>query len=130
MALTAEEQSKVMRHLGFAETTGYTSASGPIVSQLSVRTNAEVQMGQLTSSGETRVRACLANLEAIEARLGKAPKRLAVASLGNISLRPDETRALEAEYRRWGWRMAEALGCEPNMRSERYSSSAVCARRG
>lgn len=129
MALTAEEQSKVMRHLGFAEVEGYTSAAGPVVIQYAVRTNAEAQMARLTSNGETRARSILTSLDAIEVRMVKATKRLAVTQLGRIAIRQDELKALEAEYRRWGWRLAECLGCEPNRLAQRYSGSGVCAAR-
>jgi hypothetical protein len=130
MALTAEEKSKVMRHLGFAEVTEYTSAAGPIVQQLGLRVNAEHQIEKLTSYGETRVRSILTTLDAIESRMAKATKRLAATQVGEIGIRGDELPRLEDEYRRWGARLSETIGAMPNSFSERYGSIGLMGRRG
>ena len=130
MSLTAEEKSKCVRALGLAETDNYTSASGPIVQTLSVRTNLAQQMEQLTSFGEARVREILGVLDTIEGRMSSgAIRRLAATKVGEIGIREDEEDALEKEYRRWGFRLGEALGCSPNLMSKRYSGGGICGSR-
>lgn len=129
MALTAEQLSRAMRHLGFSEVTEYTSASGPIVASLGLRVNAEHQLVKLTSFGETRVIALLSTLDAIEARMAKATKRLAATQVGEIGIRADEIPRLEDEYRRWGRRLAETIGANPNSYSERYAGGGLMGAR-
>ena len=129
MALTTAEVAQAMMHLGFAGTVSYTAAAGPIVAQLSLRTNAEHQLVNLTTDGETRVRTILGYLSAIELRMDKAIKRLAATKVGEIGIREDEEDALEKEYRRWGWRLSEAIGAEPNTYSKRYGASGICGAR-
>ena len=127
--LTPAEYSKVLLHLGFSGTNSYASAAGPIVAQYPLRTLAELQATDLNAEGETRVRLCLTNLDSIESILVDALDRLAVDDLSGIKIRGTETRELEAEYRRWGYRLADTLGCRPNPYAERYRSGGMMAAR-
>jgi hypothetical protein len=130
MALTEDEKSRILIHLGFAGVDTFTTATGPLVSVVTYRTNAEAQLEHLNATGEARIRTLLLpTMDALEARMVKAQRRLAVSQLGEITLRKTEISDLEREIRRWGVRIAETLGCNPNPYAERYSGGGCLAPR-
>lgn len=130
MALTQSEKDRAMLHLGFSGTTQYSSAAGPIVAQYPLRTNAAFQLDRVTTEGELRVRTILEKLDYIESLLTDAQDRMAVTSLGEIHIQEAEASKLEDEYRRWGLRLAECIGAQPNLFSQRYSGGGgLCAPR-
>jgi hypothetical protein len=69
---------------------------------------------------EERILRILKIMEDIESKQVDAQDRLAVEALDTIKIRRDETDALEAEYRRWGYRLAENCGVPIYKHSRRY----------
>ena len=126
MALTTAEKQRALTHLGFAGgVTDYTVAAGPLIGTLEVRTNAEAQLERVNATGEARVRQILTVMDDLETKLVRAQCRLAAAKVGSIAMNEGEPLDLEAEVRRWGWRLAEAIGCEPNPFSQRYRGAGI-----
>lgn len=132
MALTEDEKSAVLQHLGYAAGVEHSLiSSGPIFAVLSYRTNLQASLERVTSYGETQIRDLLGYLDSIEAKLRSAQTRLAASAIGTIRTNHDEPGDLEHEFRRWALRLAELLGCSPNPLSARFSGSgANVPRRG
>jgi hypothetical protein len=120
MALTPEERQQVRYHLGFVSVAPAASINFGIVRPIQTLFLVEQAMNYLLPVGEAKVRQIIGILDGIECRLVDAQDRLAAKSLDNLTMRPDETDALENEYYRWGGRLADTLGVPFYAYSNRY----------
>ena len=77
-------------------------------------------MEKILPIAEDKVRQIIGVMDGIECRLVDAQDRLAAKSLDNLTMRVDETDALEAEYYRWGGRLVDTLGVPFYAYSNRY----------
>ena len=80
----------------------------------------ESAMNYILPVAEAKVRQIIGVMDGIECRLIDAQDRLAAKSLDNLTMRVDETDALEAEYYRWGGRLVDTLGVPFYAYSNRY----------
>ncbi len=120
MALTPEERQQVRYHLGFNSSQPAAAITFGIARPIQTLFLVETAMNYLLPIGENKVRQILGIMDGIECRLVDAQDRLAAKSLDNLTMRADETDALEAEYYRWGGRLADTLGVPFYAYSNRY----------
>lgn len=80
-------------------------------------------MTKLLENSLEHVRKLLVVMDGIETKLIDAQDRLAATKLEDLTLREDEPEKLEAEYRRWGYRLAELVGAPVYVYSARYRAS-------
>jgi len=108
---------------------GYPSLSTAASVQFGVpaltQTNFLVESALLRLMEESlpQVRSIMGVMDGVETKLVEAQDRLAAIQLEDLHLREDETEKLEREYQRWGYRLANILGCPVYAYSERYRSS-------
>ena len=120
MALTPEERQQVRYHLGYNSSQPAAAITMGIPRPIQTLFLVESAMNYLLPVGEAKVRQIIGILDGIECRLVDAQDRLAAKSLDNLTMRVDETDALEAEYYRWGGRLADTLGVPFYAYSYRY----------
>lgn len=120
MALTEEEKARVRYHLGYLDVApvvsiqlGFPRASQPMFL-------VEAAMENILETAIGIVRRHVAELDGIEDQISDARRRMKAEKLGEITLRADETDALEREYARWARRLADILGVPLNIYAERF----------
>lgn len=120
--LTDAEKQRVAYHLGYpAVTTAASVAFGvPTLTQ----TNFLVYnvMAHLLPSALDQVRSISRVMDDIEVKLIEAQGRMAATQLEELHLRENEADSLEAEYRRWGYRLSDMLGAPIYPYSRRYQA--------
>lgn len=120
MALTEEEQQRTRYHLGYLSVSPATALNFGLPRPAQTLFLVESAMQNLMPVAEDKVRQILSVMDGIECRLVDAQSRLAAASIDNLTMRRDEPDALEAEYYRWGGRLADILGVPFYAYSNRY----------
>ena len=120
MALTDEEKQRVRYFLGYPSVAPAVGINFGIPKPIQTLFLVEVAMNNLLPVAEDKVRSILNIMDGIECRLVDAQERLAAKSLDNLTMRADETDALEGEYYRWGGRLADTLGVPFYAYSNRY----------
>lgn len=120
MALTPEERQQVRYHLGYNSAQPAAAITMGIPRPIQTLFLVEAAMNYILPVAEDKVRQILGIMDGIECRLVDAQDRLAAKSLDNLTMRVDETDALEAEYYRWGGRLADTLGVPFYAYSNRY----------
>jgi hypothetical protein len=119
VAFTAEEQTRILHHLGYADwqsmaqsiQLGYPAASQPA---FLVRDS----FGRFAPPAEGTIRRDLCELESIEAQLSAARQRFSAKTVGEVELNPRETAMLREEYGFWQKRLADDLGVFVNPYSQ------------
>ena len=120
MALTPEERQQVRYHLGYVSVAPAASINFGLPRPIQTLFLVEQAMDYILPVGEAKVRQIIGIMDGIECRLVDAQDRLAAQSLDNLTMRADETDALEGEYFRWGGRLADTLGVPFYAYSNRY----------
>lgn len=120
MALTDEERQKVRYHLGYLSVAPAASLNFGMPRPIQTIFLVELAMDNILPVAIDKIRQIVGIMDGIECRLVDAQDRLSATSLDNLSLRRDETDALEAEYYRWGGRLADTLGVPFYAYSNRY----------
>lgn len=110
MALNDEEKQRIRYFLGYPAVQSAAALSYGMVKPLQTLFLLESAMNLLLPIAEGKVRSILGVLDGIECRLVDAQDRLAAKSVDSLTMRPDETLALEDEYKRWANRLADILG--------------------
>lgn len=110
MAFTDQEKQRIRYHTGYPSVQSAAALSFGMVKPLQTLFLLESAMNLILPVAEDKVRSLLNILDGIECRLTDAQDRLAAKSVDNLTMRPDEPAALEAEYRRWANRLADVLG--------------------
>ena len=110
MALTDEEKQRTRYHLGYPSVQSAAALSYGMVKPLQTLFLVESAMNLILPAAESKLRSILGVLDGVECRLIDAQDRLAAKSVDSLTMRPDETAALEEEYRRWANRLADILG--------------------
>lgn len=110
MAFTDEEKQRIRYHLGYPSVTSAAALTFGVVKPLQTLFLVESAMNLILPVAEDKARSLLNVLDGIECRLVDAQDRLAAKSVDSLTMRPDETMALETEYRRWANRLADVLG--------------------
>lgn len=120
MPLTAGEKQRIRYHMGYPSLT--TAASIQFGVPALNQTNHLVESALLRMLEESleQIRGIADIMDGIEKQLVSAQGRLRAEKLEELKLRADECDALEAEYRRWGYRLADMIGAPIYPFSMRY----------
>jgi hypothetical protein len=120
--LTVDEIERARYHLGYPEVAPVPSIQLGIPRAIQTAFLFELAVQNLVNNhAENRVRRILNIMDGIETKLVDAQDRLAADQLEELKLRKEEPWQLEGEYQRWGYRLAETLGCPVYAYSTRYS---------
>ena len=120
MAFTDEEKQRIRYHTGYPSVQSAAALSFGVVKPLQTLFLLESAMNLILPVAENKVRSILGILDGIECRLVDAQDRLAAKSVDTLTMRPDETPALEQEYRRWAYRLADIMGVPLYGYSQRF----------
>jgi len=110
VAFTDQEKQRIRYFLGYPSVQSAAALSFGMVKPLQTLFLVESAMNLILPVAEDKVRSILNILDGVECRLVDAQERLAARSIDNLTMRADETNALEEEYRRWANRLADVLG--------------------
>lgn len=127
MALTDEEKQRTRYHLGYPSVQPAAALTYGVVKPLQTLFLVESAMNLILPIAEDKVRSILNVLDAVECRLQDAQTRMAATSVDNLTMRRDEADALEAEYRRWAYRLADTLGVPLYAYSQRFKQAGAVA---
>lgn len=70
-----------------------------------------------------QVKQYVQTMDSIDAQIANATCLVKAKVVGDIQPNIDGPEYLEREYVRWGWRLADLLGCTPNPLSVRYGAA-------
>lgn len=110
MAFTDEEKQRIRYHTGYPAVQPAAALTYGIPKPLQTLFLLESAMNLILPVAEDKVRQIISVMDTIECRLVDAQTRLAATSVDNLTMRKDETDALETEYRRWANRLADIMG--------------------
>ena len=130
MPLDDEERARCRRHLGYLNVGTAASIQFGIPRPIQTLFLVETAMSNLLESAIDNVRRNLRIMDDIEEKLVDAQDRLAAIQLDSLHLREDETDKLDREYVRWGFRLADTLGCPVYPYSWRYKNHTLGGRAG
>jgi hypothetical protein len=118
--LTETEKHRIRYHTGYVSTNPVASIQLGVPRASQPQFLLEAQMNRIPEEAIGNVRRLIAILDKIEEQMLDAQDRMKAESLGEITLRKDETDSLEREYARWAKRLADTLGIPLNAYSERF----------
>lgn len=118
---TDAEKQRIAFHLGYpAVTMAASVAFGvPVLTQTNWLIY-RVLDGLLLGSAVDQLRSISKTMDDVLTKLIEAQDRLAATQLEELHIRGDETDALAAEYRRWGYMISDITGCPVYPYSQRY----------
>ncbi len=120
MPLTDVERMSVREKLGYPAVTSTASIQFGVPALSQTNFLVENNTTKLLESALPRVRSILQKMDDIEQKLTDAQDRLAATALEDLKLRDNEPDLLEAEYRRWGYRLSDIVGAPIYPYSRRY----------
>lgn len=120
MALTAGEKQRIRYHLGYPSLTDAASVAFGVPTMNQTNFLVESALNRLLVEALEQVRSISTVMDGIETQLISAQGRLRAEKLEELKLRADECDALEGEYRRWGYRLADIIGAPIYPFSMRY----------
>lgn len=121
--LTDAEKQRAAYHLGYPAVTSAASVAFGVPTLTQTNFLVYSSLDKLLPSALDQVRAIVSTMDTIEAKLVEAQDRLAATQLEELHLRENEPDMLEAEYRRWGYRLSDIIGAPVYPYSRRYASS-------
>lgn len=127
MPLSEGEKQRCRYHLGYPALTTAASIAFGVPTLTQTNFLVESALNRLLEASLETVRRLIVIMDGIEDRLVEAQERLAAIQLEELHLREDEPEKLEAEYRRWGNRLADVVGAPINPFSLRYRSGGAAA---
>ena len=120
MALTVEEKQRVRYHLGYPSVQPAASITFGVPRPIQTAFLVESALNLLLPEAVDDVRRIVGIMDGVECRLQESQDRLAAKKIDALELRDDEPSQLEAEYRRWGYRLADTLGVPVYAYSTKY----------
>ena len=125
MAFTDEEKQRIRYHLGYMSVQPAASLTFGLPKPQQTLFLVESAMNLILPVAEEKVRSILNVLDTVECRLIEAQTRMAATQVDNLTMRRDETDALEGEYRRWANRLADIMGVPLYAYSLRFKQQGV-----
>jgi hypothetical protein len=122
MSFTPEDKARARYHLGYPGVQPAAMISFGMPASTETSFLVDNALDRLVPVYEPKVLSLLNVMDAIEKRMESALCRLSTESTDGVKLRRDEIPSLEAEYQRWGLRLANLLGCVPYQLSPKYQS--------
>lgn len=123
MPLSDYEKQRIRYHLGYPALTDAASVSFGVPTMNQTNFLVESALLRLLEPALEQVRSISNVMDGIEKQLVSAQGRLRAEKLEELTLRGDECDALEGEYRRWGYRLADVIGAPIYPFSMRYRGS-------
>ena len=120
MALTDDEKARAKYHLGYLGAAPAASITFGMARPIQTLFLVDSALNNLLPAFDDKVRQILGVMDGVECRLVEAQDRLAAKQIDSLTLRDDEPTQLEAEYRRWGYRLADLLGVPVYAYSTKY----------
>lgn len=120
MPLTAGEKQRARYHLGYPSLTTAASVAFGVPTLNQTNFLVESALERLLEESLEQIREVICVMDGIEKQLVSAQGRLRATKLEELTLRADECEALEGEYRRWGYRLADIIGAPIYPFSMRY----------
>jgi hypothetical protein len=125
MPLTDGEKQRIRYHLGYPSLTSAASVQFGVPMLNQTNFLVESALNRLLDVALDQVRSISGVMDGVEKQLISAQSRLRAEKLEELTLRGDECDALEAEYRRWGYRLADIIGAPIYPFSMRYKGGGV-----
>ena len=125
MPLTDGERQRARYHLGYPSLNSAASVAFGVPMMNQTNFLVESALFRLLEESLPQVRQIMHVMDTVETKLFDAVDQdhLVATQLEDLHLREDETDKLEGEYRRWGYRLADILGCPVYPFSPRYKPS-------
>lgn len=120
MPLTDAEKQKCRYHMGYPALTDAASVFYGVPTMNQTNFLVQSALNRLLETSLDQVRTIVNVMDGIENQLVSAQSRLRAEKLEELTLRKDETDALEGEYRRWGYRLSDIIGAPIYPYSMRY----------
>ena len=118
MALTDDQISSVIYHLGWSETEG---TAGDVIAVSKIKG----QIALLTSSYmQGLVVDIITAMDAVNTYIPKHLCHQQASRVEGILTNPDEMKEIRRNYKAWGYRLGDILRQHPNPDSDRYSGRA------
>lgn len=121
-AFTLEEKGQIRYCLGYPSIQPVATIVSGVQGSSQTQFLVEAAMDRVPVSQAAAVRRLVSVMYGIERRMIDAQDRLAASVVDEITMRPDEPDALEAEYTRWAMRLADLLAVPLNPASRRFFS--------
>ena len=125
MSFTPEEKVRIRHHLGYLNVTASATFALGVPAAVETQFLIESAMDKVLPEAMTLARRLLSILDGIEGQMICDHELLAVAVVGEITLRPDEQEALDKRYQYWRNALANVLGTYPNPWDKRFANSGV-----
>lgn len=122
MPLTDGEKQRIRYHLGYPALTDAASVAFGVPTMNQTNFLVESALTRLLEPSLEQVRKIVNVMDGVESKLIDAQERLAATKLEELTLRENEPDMLEAEYRRWGYRLADIVGAPIYPFSLRYKA--------
>lgn len=123
MPLSQAEKARVAYHLGYPALTDAASLQYGVPTLNQTNHLVWSALNRILEPMLEQVRSVVSVMDGIEKQLVSAQSRLRAEKLEELTLRADECDALEAEYRRWGYRLSDTIGAPIYPFSMRYRGS-------
>lgn len=123
MPFTDAEKGRIRYHLGYPQVTSAASLAMGVPVFAQTNFVLEANMPKLLETAVEIVRRIIVVMDNIELKLIDAQDRMAAEKLEDLTMRANETDALEGEYRRWGYRLSDTLASPIYPYARRYQAS-------
>jgi hypothetical protein len=123
MSFTDEDKVRIRHHMGYLNVSEVQTYSLGVPAAVETQYLIEGAMNRVLPEAEVHVFEVLSRLDAIECQMTGDLELLAVDEIGEIKVNRKEMNQLRREYRHWQWKLANALGVEPNKYDYRFRSS-------
>lgn len=121
MPFTPAEKSRIRYALGYPQVQAMASLQFGIPKPLEVAFLLETAMDNIIEEACNKARDILDAMDEIECNLLEAQRSLVAKKLKDLELRDNSPQAIEKEYVRWGFRLADILGVTVYAFSARYA---------
>jgi len=122
MAFSVTEKARIRYHLGYPNVSAMASLSAGVPLPLQPMFLVEAAMDRVLPEAEALVRTLVARLDQTDEAIFQAQLRLQAERVDEITLRKDETDALEREYLRQAMRLSETIHAPVYAFSARFAN--------
>jgi hypothetical protein len=124
MPLTTQDKERCRYHLGYINARVAPAMAMGMIRLMQTQFLVEATFETLLEESVPRVLSILEIMDNIEKQQVNALMRIKASKLDTLTLRDDEHERLDKEYAKWGYKLANILGCMPYPFSQRYYQSA------
>lgn len=117
MGLSDNEKRRIAYHLGHPLNTAGAGKGMLYPTLVQNEFPVYAALSHIEDGAEEIIRDLLSRCEAVDAQMASAQGRLKVSAVGDVDLRDDEMKQLQATYRYWQGRLSSATGAPINEKS-------------